>query len=173
MRRAMVRLYGILFLCSSLVVSCKRDEHVASTGVTARSVAEKAWYTERPDRPLTADEGAKLMSGFAIDIQPTTGMKGLLLRFRLSDAAEVGKEVPLIQGVRVEKAGEQEATCELKSAGYMPLAEWNYNEAPDGFQKLTCKPLHRGEYDVIAYGYHSQGEAHLSVAENGTVTRTR
>jgi hypothetical protein len=170
-----MRLYSMLFLCSPLLLSCKRDDHVGATdsSKSAPSLADEAWYKERPDRPLTVEEGAKLMSGFAIDIQPTTGTKGLVLRFRFRDPAEVGKEVPLIQGVRVEKAGEKDVTCEVKSAGYLPLAEWNYNEEPSGFQKLSCKPLDRGEYDVIVYGYYAQGEAHLSVGGNGAVTRTR
>jgi hypothetical protein len=49
----------------------------------------------------------------------------------------------------------------------------DFDEEPSGFQTLGCKPLDRGEYDVIAYGYDAQGEARLSVGENGAVTRTR
>lgn len=170
-----MRLYCMLSLCAPIWLSCKRDGHTSATGSSKSvpSLGDEAWYKERPDRPLTVEEGAKVMSGFAIDIQPTTGTKGLVLQFRFSDPAAVGKEVLLIQGVKVEKVGGKDVTCEVKSAGYMPLAEWKYNEEPSGFQKLTCKPLDRGEYDVIAYGYHAQGEARLSVGENGAVTRTR
>jgi len=110
------------------------------------------------------------MSGFSIAIQPTIGAKGLLFRFRVRNAGSAADEVALIQDVKVEKVGEQEVACEIKSAGDIPLTEWNYNDAPEGFKKVTCKPLDSGEYDVIAFGSHGVGEVHLNVAANGTVT---
>ena len=169
-----MRLSYVLFVCLPVMLSCKRASPLAvdDSSKSTRSVADEIWYRERPDRPFTIEEGGELMSGLAINIQSAMDARGLVLRFRLKNP-EAGAEVPLIQGVMVEKAGEREVTCEVKSEGYMPMGEWHYNDEPFGFKKLSCRPLVRGEYEVFVYGYHSQGESHLSIGENGLVNSMR
>jgi hypothetical protein len=115
----------------------------------------------------------ELTSGAAIDIRPIQESGGVVFKFRREGNADAGLDIPLVQTVMVEKVGEQAVTCELKSAGYLPLGEWRYGDEPSGFHKASCKPLDRGEYEVLAYGYGANGTAHIKVDESGRVTRTR
>lgn len=169
------RFISMLFIAFVASASCTRGRTGPES--SGRDVKESSSPHPPRDQPASLEQlrakMGELTSGAAIDIQPVRGSHGVAFRFRREGNADAGLDVPLVQSVMVEKVGEQYVTCELKSAGYMPLAEWNYNEEPFGFHKISCKPLDRGEYEVLANGYGANGAAHIKIDESGIITRTR